>query len=77
MFALKAATCRRAPSPSRTWDDAVPEAAHFWKSPATTEKILIAEYQRLITLFAPLARLLQYEREESFESSKYTNCFSL
>jgi len=24
--AFKAATCRRTPEPSRTWDDAVPEA---------------------------------------------------
>lgn len=77
MFApLKAARCRRTPKPSRTRDDAVPEAAHFQKSPAKTEKILIAEYQRLMALFAPLAWPLQQGREESFESSQHANCFS-
>jgi len=40
-------------------------------------KNLITEYQRLMALFAPLAWPLQQGREESFESSKYTNCFSL
>ena len=89
MFApLKAARCRRTPKPSRTRDDAVPEAAHFQKSPAKTEKILIAEYQQLITLFVLVARPLQQEERDHdygpsqyekkvFESSKHTNCFSI
>jgi hypothetical protein len=57
--AFKAATCRRTPKASQSWDGAVPEANHFRKSPEKTTNILIAEYQRLITLFAAVAWLLQ------------------
>jgi hypothetical protein len=43
---------------SQSWDEAIPEAAHFERLQARVKKVLVTKYQELITLFVLLARPL-------------------